>query len=75
MAVPSFWMAVASASPTTSGTATMGMLGPLLTTRLTAEFLPTEAPDLGFVDRTRPLAVVLVRNVVVPTVKLSFCRV
>ena len=53
-------MAWVSCFPCTEGTATMGMFGPPLTTRSTAEFFPTDAPALGSVDRTLPLVVVLV---------------
>ena len=64
-------MAWVSCFPCTEGTATMGMFGPPLTTRSTAEFFPTDAPALGSVDRTSPLVVVLVLTVELPTVRLS----
>ena len=51
------------------------MLGPSLTARFTAEFFDTEAPEAGLVDKTSPLAVVLVLKVLVPTVRWSFCSV
>src|SRR5271167_1405299 len=68
-------MAWVSCFPVTVGTTTVGMLGPPLTTRFTAEFFDTDAPDFGSVDRTCPLAVLLARTVLVPTVRLSLCRV
>ena len=48
-----------AASPSPSGTSTVGMFGPPLTTRSTAEFFDTDAPALGSVDRTSPLVVLL----------------
>ena len=51
-------------SPVTLGTCTVGMCGPSLTTRSTAEFFATEAPALGSVATTTPLAAVPVRKVV-----------
>ena len=53
----------------------MGMLGPPLTIRFTAEFFDTEAPALGSVDRTSPLVVLLALTVLLPTVRCSFWRV
>ena len=41
-------MAAVSCCPVTEGTVTMGMFGPLLTTRSTAEFFDTDAPAFGF---------------------------
>ena len=64
-----------AACPSPSGTATVGMFGPPLTTRFTAEFFATDAPALGSVDRTSPLVVRLACTVLVPTVRWSLCRV
>ena len=68
-------MAWVSCFPVTVGTSTVGMFGPPLTTRFTAEFLDTDAPAFGLVDRTSPLVVLLACTVLVPTVRLSLCRV
>ena len=59
----------------TEGTVTIGTLGPPLTTRFTVEFFDTDAPAAGLVDSTMPLGCELVWEVVVPTVRLSFCSV
>ena len=68
-------IAAVSCLPLTEGTVTIGMFGPSLTTRLTAEFFDTDAPAAGLVDRTIPLVCELVRKLVVPTVRLSFFSV
>ena len=68
-------MAWVSCFPVTVGTSTVGMFGPPLTTRFTAEFFDTDAPAFGSVDRTSPLVVLLACTVLVPTVRLSLCRV
>ncbi len=68
-------MAGASCSLVTVGTCTVGMFGPSLITRFTAELRATDAPAAGSVDNTSPLALVLVLKLVEPRVRWSFCSV
>ena len=53
----------------------MGMLGPLLTTRSTVEFLSTEVPEDGSCESTVSLGLLFVWKVTVPRARPSFLSV